>query len=183
MPRRPNRRPTVAQRARVEERHAAVVAAHRQQAPVGLTRVVEDPLPGAAEHGERRGAAQQRGEQVAAGGEGVVEVDALARKQQRPVEARLHERLGAEPLRDCRGRPVPRGSPRREARRAPGDHGQESSTSAAASRARSRLFARCRDLTRRGRGSRRGTRRSRRFSVLLPSASAHSSAAARRAPR
>src|SRR5439155_11174722 len=48
-------------------------------------------------------AAQQRGEQVAASGERVVEVDALSREQQRSVEAGIDQRLRAEPLSD-RGR-------------------------------------------------------------------------------
>ena len=45
------------ERARVEERHAAVVASRRQEAPGRAERVIDDPLPGATEHGERRGAA------------------------------------------------------------------------------------------------------------------------------
>ena len=63
----------------------AVVAAHSQDTAVRAKRLVEDATASGATR-ERGRAAQQRREQVAPRRERVVEVDALAREQERAVE-------------------------------------------------------------------------------------------------
>ena len=53
----------------------------------------------AAHHADRRRALQQRGQEVAARLQRVVQRDALAGEQQRPVEVVVGQRLRPEPLR------------------------------------------------------------------------------------
>ena len=93
-----------AKRMRVEERDAAVVGARCQKAAVDAERVVEDARAAAVEDSECGRAPQQRGEEIAAGREGVVECDSFTCKEQRPVELGLRQRLRAEALRDRRRR-------------------------------------------------------------------------------
>ncbi len=114
-------RPDLAQRPRVEERHASVIAAHGECAAIAAKRIVEDTCAAAVQHRERRRAPQERSEEIAPRRDRVVEVDALPREQQCAIEAWLDEGLRAEPLRDRRGRLVPCGASRRQCDRARDD--------------------------------------------------------------
>src|SRR5439155_18855734 len=57
-------RADLAQRPRVEKRHAPVVGPESERPTVVAERVVEDALPAAVQDCERRRAAQKRGEQI-----------------------------------------------------------------------------------------------------------------------
>jgi hypothetical protein len=107
---------------RIDARQRPVVVEDRQHAPVGAE--VEARQRGvAADHADRGGALEQRGEEVAAGLHRVVECHALARQQHPAVQARVRERLGAEPLRRGRGRLGARVAALVERHEA-GDHGE-----------------------------------------------------------
>ena len=82
---------------RVENREGARGVPDRQEAPIRARRDVEHRgFGGAAQHAERCGrAAQQDGEQVAAGGDRVVELDPGPGEQQRVVEVLVVQRLGS----------------------------------------------------------------------------------------
>ena len=81
---------------RVEEVDGAVLVPDDEDLAVGPHRHgVEAPVADAADRDGGR-AAHQRGQQVAAGLDRVLERDALAREQQRPVEVVLDERPRAE---------------------------------------------------------------------------------------
>ena len=82
----------------VEEGHGAVLVADRERGSVGAERPRRERIAVAVQDPDRRGAAQERREQVGAGGERVVERGAGVGEQKRPVEAILAERLGPEPL-------------------------------------------------------------------------------------
>jgi hypothetical protein len=110
----PERGAELPQRPRIEDRDPAVVPADREQSTVGGERVVDDLRVGAMQDRECSRAAKQRCEQVAARRGRVVEANALAREQQRPVEPRLRERLRAEPLSNGRRRLSFRGTARSE---------------------------------------------------------------------
>ena len=110
--------------------------------PSALSASSRTRAPPAVEDGQRRGAAQQRRQEVAARRRGVVERHALAREEQRAVERGLDQRLGAEALRDRRGRLVRAPSRAPAARPRPRRSAATSSTSAAASSARRRRVAR-----------------------------------------
>ena len=73
--------PNLAQRVRVEERHAAVVAADGNCSAVAAEHVVEDARAAAVQRSERCRAPQQRGEEIAARCHRIVEVHALTRQQ------------------------------------------------------------------------------------------------------
>src|SRR5207249_1922279 len=64
-------------------------------------------------------------EEIAPRRDRVVEIDALAREQQRAVEARLDKRLRAQPLRDRRSRLTLRGASRRQCDRSRADRRNE----------------------------------------------------------
>ena len=106
--------PQPTQRLRVEEDDPAVVTADGKRAAIGAKRLVQQTVAALVRNSDRGGAAQQRGKQVAAGGDGVVEVDALPCEQQRSVDARVDQRLCAEALSDRRGRLAPCGPSRHE---------------------------------------------------------------------
>ena len=109
---------------RVEERDAAVVGVRCQKAAVNTERVVDDACAAAVKDSECGRAPQQRGEEIAAGRDGVVECDSFACKEQRPVELGLRQRLRAEALRDRRRRLPLRATARRE-RDATGDKSRQ----------------------------------------------------------
>ena len=146
--------------------------------PSALSASSRTRAPAAVQHCQRRRTAKERGEQVAPRRERVVEVGAFAREQQRAVESRLDECLGAETLRDRGGRLV-FAVPRAASATAPATSAATSRASATASSARTRRVARAKAA----RLSSRNSRSSRFSPASSADASAHSSAAARRAPR
>ena len=115
----------LAQPPRVEERDGPVVAADRKHPTVAAERVVEDARAAAVQRRESRRAPQERSEEIAPRRDRVVEIDALAREQQRAVEARLDKRLRAQPLRDRRSRLTLRGASRRQCDRSRADRRNE----------------------------------------------------------
>ncbi len=94
-----DRRRRRAPRPRVDEAQRAVVLHVGQRPAVRAEVEVDERVAVAAHHADRRRALQQRGEQVAARLQRVVERDALAGEQQRAVQIVLGQRLRAEPLR------------------------------------------------------------------------------------
>ena len=111
--------------------------ARRDSGPVWLSRA-----PPTRETRDRRRAAQQRGQQVAARLQRVVERDALARQQQRAVEVVLDERLRAEALRRRRCAPRRARSRVGRGRARPPRPSSTSSAATPASRARRRRLVR-----------------------------------------
>jgi hypothetical protein len=91
-------RPFFAERARVEEGDAAVVAADHERPPLRAQSVVEDTGAAAVQHGDRRWAAHECRQEIAAGGKRVIESDAFAGEQEGAVEQRLVEGLCSKPL-------------------------------------------------------------------------------------
>ena len=98
----------------------------------GLSAMLKNALAAAADHADRGRALHQRGEEVAARLDGVVERDALPGQQQRAVQLALDQRARAEPLRIGRARPV-RAVPRWSSAKRPAT---TASTSSAATPAR-----------------------------------------------
>ena len=90
--------------ARVVEDEVAEVVADGERAVVRAEGDAFDALAGGAQDADRGRALDQRGEQAAAGLDGVVERYALPGQQQRAVQRGLDQGAGAEPLSVGRGR-------------------------------------------------------------------------------
>ena len=93
--------PDLRVRSRVEEQDAAGV--DRERLPVRADCDRPHEVAWAVHDADRRGAALERRQQVAAGLRRAGDRDCLAGEQEREVEMLLDERLGAEPLHELRG--------------------------------------------------------------------------------
>jgi hypothetical protein len=85
-------------RLRVEKRHGAILVTDRERASVGAERDRSDRIAVALQDADRRGTAQERREEVGAGGDRVVQRGAGAGEEKRPVEPVFGEGLRAEAL-------------------------------------------------------------------------------------
>ena len=85
-------------RPRIDEAQRAVALHEGQRPAVGAEVEVDEPVAVAAHHADRRRALQQSRQKVGARLHRVVERDALAGEQQRPIQVVVGQRLRAEPL-------------------------------------------------------------------------------------